>query len=985
MKLSILAGSTSQTINVFINDSSSTTGNGLAGLAFDTAGLTAYYALPKAAAVSITLATLAAVTSGFSSGGFKEIDATNMPGWYRFDIPDAALASGRFVNFHFKGATNMAPLPIEIELTAWNNQSATDGGLSKLTSLTFTGANKVDVSVRDFGGTTVTGRDIGLSVLLSSGSGTGQLDFTSGVVKANATQWLGGTIPAVNVTGVPLVDAKYLLGTVFATPATAGIPDVNAKNINNVSTSSVATINANQGTTQPVNFTGTGASALAKSDMVDIAGAAVSTSTAQIGVNAVNVGGTAQTGRDIGASVLLSSGTGTGQLDFTSGVVKASLVQILGTALTETAGQIAAAFKKFFDKATPTGTINSLPDAVPGASGGLLIDDVWTDARAAKLDNLDVAVSTRSSGAALDAAGVRAAVGLGSANLDTQLSGIQSDTDDIQTRLPAALTAGGNMKADALAFSGDTVAADNAESFFDGTGYAGTNNVIPLVTTTTNLTNAATSGDLTATMKTSVTTAATAATPTAAAVTGNVGGNVTGSIGSLAAQAKADVNAEADTALADVGVTLTVTGRIDVAISSRSTYAGTDTAGTTTLLGRLSATRAGYLDNLSAGAAALEVSVQSVLAKLLSYVQLILRKDSAIATDNVIELTAINANGGSGIGSYANTTDSQQALADDSPDITAIADAVWEEPIADHSGTVGSTAEQLAAAGSAGDPWATPIPGAYAAGTAGQILGDRIDAAMSSRAAETTVDTRLPATLVGGRMDSSVGAIAPSFITDIQAGLATSADLADVAIDIGDIKTKTDSLTFTVSGVVDANVEDWKGATAPAMTGDAFARLGAPTGASVSADSAAIKADTSAILTVTTALPNSGALTTIQSDLDNIQTRLPAALTGDGNIKADTLALNGQSSMRIGESIKGIGLGVVSAGATTTSIPTSSTDPGVIATDQFKGRIITFKALTTTAGLRGQSTVIESNTDTGIFTVTALTTSPVATDAFIIT
>ena len=47
------------------------------------------------------------------------------------------------------------------------------------------------------------------------------------------------------------------------------------------------------------------------------------------------------------------------------------LASILGTALTETAGQIAAAFKKFFDKATPTGTVNSLPDAVAGANGGL--------------------------------------------------------------------------------------------------------------------------------------------------------------------------------------------------------------------------------------------------------------------------------------------------------------------------------------------------------------------------------------------------------------------------------------------------------------------------------------------------------------------------------------------------------------------------------------------------------------------------------------
>jgi hypothetical protein len=38
--------------------------------------------------------------------------------------------------------------------------------------------------------------------------------------------------------------------------------------------------------------------------------------------------------------------------------------------------------------------------------------------------------------------------------------------------------------------SGDSAAADNAEAFFDGTGYAGTNNVIPLVTTTTTATTA---------------------------------------------------------------------------------------------------------------------------------------------------------------------------------------------------------------------------------------------------------------------------------------------------------------------------------------------------------------------------------------------------------------------------------------------------------------------------------------------------------------
>lgn len=86
-----------------------------------------------------------------------------------------------------------------------------------------------------------------------------------------------------------------------------------------------------------------------------------------------HVGGTAQTARDLGASVLLSSGTGTGQLDFTSGVVKTNLTQILGAAITGTAALIVAAFTKFFNIATPTGTVNSLPDAVPGAANGLAI------------------------------------------------------------------------------------------------------------------------------------------------------------------------------------------------------------------------------------------------------------------------------------------------------------------------------------------------------------------------------------------------------------------------------------------------------------------------------------------------------------------------------------------------------------------------------------------------------------------------------------
>jgi len=132
MKLALVKGSTSQTVLIFIQDSTSTTGAGKTGLVFNTASLVAYYARPRAAAVAITLATQT-VTGAFSSGGFVEIDATNMPGFYRLDPPDAALATGvDSVVIMLKGATGMAPLPLEVQLTSVDLNNATTGGLANL-------------------------------------------------------------------------------------------------------------------------------------------------------------------------------------------------------------------------------------------------------------------------------------------------------------------------------------------------------------------------------------------------------------------------------------------------------------------------------------------------------------------------------------------------------------------------------------------------------------------------------------------------------------------------------------------------------------------------------------------------------------------------------------------------------------------------------------------------------------------------------------
>lgn len=87
--------------------------------------------------------------------------------------------------------------------------------------------------------------------------------------------------------------------------------------------------------------------------------------------------------------------------------------------------------------------------------------------------------------------------------------------------------------------------------------------------------------------------------------------------------------------------------------------------------------------------------------------------------------------------------------------------SVWDETLAEHL-AAGTTGNALNAAGSAGDPWSTALPGAYGAGTAGKIVGDNINATVSSRASQASVDgvqadtdniqTRLPAALVGGRM-----------------------------------------------------------------------------------------------------------------------------------------------------------------------------------------------------------------------------------------
>jgi len=116
MKLIEKKGTTSKIIHLFILDSSKSDGSGLTGLLYTAANLTAYYI--REGAASTTLISLVNATIGtYTSGGFKEVDATNTPGIYELHLPNTCLAAGTDqVVIFLKGADDMVPVPIEIQL-----------------------------------------------------------------------------------------------------------------------------------------------------------------------------------------------------------------------------------------------------------------------------------------------------------------------------------------------------------------------------------------------------------------------------------------------------------------------------------------------------------------------------------------------------------------------------------------------------------------------------------------------------------------------------------------------------------------------------------------------------------------------------------------------------------------------------------------------------------------------------------------------------
>src|SRR3990167_6154422 len=120
MKISRQVGTASEILNLFVSDASVTTGAGLANVIGSSVAY-AWWHNDQAAASTGTASTAGAMGI-YSTSAWVHISSTAARGWYQFGTPNGVFASGRSAALYFNGAVNMAPLPVEVELTKINNQ-----------------------------------------------------------------------------------------------------------------------------------------------------------------------------------------------------------------------------------------------------------------------------------------------------------------------------------------------------------------------------------------------------------------------------------------------------------------------------------------------------------------------------------------------------------------------------------------------------------------------------------------------------------------------------------------------------------------------------------------------------------------------------------------------------------------------------------------------------------------------------------------------
>lgn len=236
---------------------------------------------------------------------------------------------------------------------------------------------------------------------------------------------------------------------------------------------------------------------------------------------------------------------------------------------------------------------------------------------------------------------------------------------------------------------------------------------------------------------------------------------------------------------------------------------------------------------------------------------------------------------------------------------TKVATVAWNwttTPSTDSTYAVIATAHpalnsSLQVATTASDPWSTALPGSYGAGTAGKIIGDNLNATVSSRSSHTAADvwaagTRtltaldedsttldLDATTIGTATNvTTVNGIAASAIT--AAAIATdaigAAEIAADAIGAAEVANATiDAATFA-SGAIDATAIATDAVGAAEIATDAIGAAEIAAAAITSSEAANLDAAVSSRL-ASASITLSGGAVTVGTNNDKTGYTLTAA------------------------------------------------------------------------------------------------------------
>ncbi|MEK9721991.1 MAG: hypothetical protein VW405_00725 [Rhodospirillaceae bacterium] len=416
-------GATDRSVTIRIIDS--TDGTPETGVVYNTSGIDLWYRRESSAKVSITEAVLGtpALTDAHTDGGFLHIG----DGEYRLDLPDAAFATG--ANHVDVGGTvtGMVVIGGRVRLVNYDPEDTVRLGLTALPNAAADAAGGLPIS--DAGGLDMDAILADTNELQGDWTNGGRLDLIIDAILLDTAE--------IGAAGAGLTEAggtgDHL--TALATAAALATVDGNVDAIL-LDTAEIGAAGAGL-TAIPWNAAW---DAEVQSECND---ALVALNLDHLILSAVDTNFATTVHLDSVIGQLADPGT-TATFDRTTDSLEALRNHVGdGTNLTEAGG---------------TG------DHLTGLNVNVAsMDADVLDAAALAAD----AVAEIADGVADEAlAGHSTAGSLGKAITDTETTAgnVETDTQDIQSRLPAALTGGGNIKADVLAISGSATAADKLEA-----------------------------------------------------------------------------------------------------------------------------------------------------------------------------------------------------------------------------------------------------------------------------------------------------------------------------------------------------------------------------------------------------------------------------------------------------------------------------------------------------------------------------------------